>query len=773
MRHLILLLLSFPFFSWAQPETLTYGKWRELGPTESPENSNLTDYSYTRIKGTGRLIFIEFDERLPNRIFTGSPTGGLFVSDDKGESWRVGGTDHLFVPGVSHIQVAPESSDTWFIASGDGDTDFTFSIGVARTKDAGKTWEWINGVDESLPVTELNKPWNVVRIRKLLVDPKNGNRLWAATTEGLFLTENALAPTAEVRWRKLAGGAFQDLCFQPESRGRTVLASGRELWMSTDSGTHFNKIEIPRDFSVITDDLPEKWLTIRMSADAPNLLYVAYTANEGHGSRRFNAELYTFHLIDKRWSFIREFGKDMGAQKQMGHGRHQSIAVHPKDASTLYWGNVLRVHKSEDGGNTWEDLTRGIGVSNMFNIGSSMSHPAHVSYGGFDTGNVWRDDQGVWRQVFFGDGFKSVPLVTDSTIGIYCSSSSGFGYMEPDGRTDFRTPSRNVAGYQWKVHFAVDLKDEDLLYLAAPKGVMRSWNRGEEWEMLKEAPKGAEVWEVYLNEHDPNELYFTSISGTEGIWRTRDARNEMALDIEWERLVPSIPEFKNGEPIKLTIADIEPDPFNPGAFWVAFGRQENGFEGYPNPKVLYYNGSRYEDWTGIARGDAMLQDRKVLEIEADPALSGRIYIGTSAGVFVKEGFNGAWSQEWGIPHAEVRELELHPYARVLRAATFGRGLWEMPLPAVEAEIKVRGEQHWTDRSILTHLVVKNGAVLHLKGETWMAYGVRITVEPGGAVEVHGTIEVLAGTAWKGFDVQSSKGFLFFKGKSGEVRYSNR
>ena len=621
-----------------------------MGPTESPENSNLTDYSYTRIKGTGRLIFIEFDERLPNRIFTGSPTGGLFVSDDKGESWRVGGTDHLFVPGVSHIQVAPESSDTWFIASGDGDTDFTFSIGVARTKDAGKTWEWINGVDESLPVTELNKPWNVVRIRKLLVDPKNGNRLWAATTEGLFLTENALAPTAEVRWRKLAGGAFQDLCFQPESRGRTVLASGRELWMSTDSGTHFNKIEIPRDFSVITDDLPEKWLTIRMSADAPNLLYVAYTANEGHGSHRFNAELYTFHLIDKRWSFIREFGKGMGAQKQMGHGRHQSIAVHPKDASTLYWGNVLRVHKSEDGGNTWEDLTRGIGVSNMFNIGSSMSHPAHVSYGGFDTGNVWRDDQGVWRQVFFGDGFKSVPLVTDSTIGIYCSSSSGFGYMEPDGRTDFRTPSRNVAGYQWKVHFAVDLKDEDL---------------------------------------------------------------------------------------------------------------------------LYYNGSRYEDWTGIARGDAMLQDRKVLEIEADPALSGRIYIGTSAGVVVKEGFNGAWSQEWGIPHAEVRELELHPYARVLRAATFGRGLWEMPLPAVEAEIKVRGEQHWTDRSILTHLVVKNGAVLHLKGETWMAYGVRITVEPGGAVEVHGTIEVLAGTAWKGFDVQSSKGFLFFKGKSGEVRYSNR
>lgn len=811
MRQILLALILLPISLVAQPDTR--GKWTELGPTIAPENTNLSDYNYNRIKGTGRLSFIEFDKRLPNRIFTGSPSGGLFVSDDRGASWRNGGTDYLLIPGVSHLQVAPESSDTWFIASGDGDNDFAVSLGVARTFDGGKNWEWINGGERALPATDLKTPWKVVRIRKLLVDPQNGNRLWAVTTEGLFICENALAPSEDITWRKLAGGKFHDIMEQPGSGGRIIVAAGEELWISMNSGTSFNKVEIPSEYGIVSDKLPEKTLTVRMSAAMPSRLYVAYTANEGHGSSKFNAELYSHNLYEREWSFIREFSRDMGAQKQLGLGRAQSIAVDPQDGNTLYWGNVSKVYKSidggqtvtgvskdyhddlhwicfdphhndlyittdgglnksEDGGETWTDLTNGIGVANMYNIGSSWRHPGHMSYGGFDTGNVWRDENGIWHQVFFGDGFKSVPVVLDSNLMIYCSSSSGFGVMDPEGRTEYRSPQRTKWGNQWKIHYAVDPNTPELVYYAAPNGLLRSSNFGGEWELLKEAPEGAEVWEVFLNRYNTNQLYFTCVNGADGIWRTNNVVHEHPQDMTWELLIPRLVAYNDGEPITLAIQDVEPDPHKEGAFWVAFGRMESGFKAYPIPKVLYFNGSSYEDWTGLAEGDLSLQDRKVTEIEVDPALSGRIYIGTSAGVFLKDGLNDTWTREWGLPHAEVRELELHPFARVLRAATFGRGLWEMPLRAVEAQSKVRGEQHWTNRNVFGHVVVKKGAELHLKGETWIAEGISITVEPGAKVYVDGSLEVADGTTWKGFDIQTSKGFLFFKGKSGNVEYTN-
>lgn len=804
MKRLLLILILLPSMLFAQ-----HGIWRELGPTHLPENAQMRPETFTRIKGTGRLAFVEFDKRLPNRIFTGSPSGGLFVSDDRGASWRNGGTDFFWVPGVSHIQVAPESSSTWFIANGDGDADFSFSLGVARTRDEGQTWEWINGVEESLPFTDLNKPWKIVRIRKLLIDPRDGNRLWAATTEGLFLTTNALANPDQIRWKKVAPGVFYDLCFQPASMGRVLLASGDGLWRSGDGGFQFEQVTIPEDFGFQKDNLPVKQLTIRISSAAPSRLWVAYTANEGHSSRKFNAELYSMDLDSEQWSFVRTFGKDLGVQKRLGHGRSQAFAVHPNNPDELYWGNVLTVYKTEDGGQnvaavtkdyhddlhwisfdphrqelyiatdgginrsvdggqSWEDLTHGIGVANMYNVGSSMTHPGHLSYGGFDTGNVWRDPLGIWRQVFFGDGFKSIPVVNDSSIYIYCSSSSGFGVTDPNGKTSFLTPNRRIGGGQWKKHYSIDPRQPELVYYAAQKGLIRSWNRGTEWEMVWPVPEGGEGWEAYLNRYNTNELYFTSISGVKGIWKTNDIRNEQTKEMKWVELHPWLSAYEGGEEIKMTVTDVEPDPFQPGACWISFGKLESGFKAYPHPKIIYFNGSGYEDWTGLFEGDPSLKNRKVTEVEADPGHAGRIYVGTSSGVFVKEGRGGNWKEEPGIPYAEVNELELHPYARVLRAATFGRGLWEMDLPQVSEEVKVRGDQQWTSRSIYTNLVVKKGSVLTLKGKTWIAKEVQIRVEPGAKVIVQGELFRSEDSDWRGFEVESSKGFLFFKGKTGEV-----
>ena len=809
---------SFPFYLWtliilsmsltAQNRTEINNRsvWRELGPTRGPENLGMSEYLYTRIKGTGRLIFVEFDQNKPNRIFTGSPTGGLFISDDLGASWRNGGTDYLESTGVSHLQIDPNNSNTWFIAHGDGDNDFTFSIGVARTQNEGKSWEWINGSGTNgLPITKWESTWEELRIRKLLVDPTNGNRLWAATTKGLFLTENALDRADDVRWRKVASGVFYDLCFQPGSDSNVIFASSNTLWKSTDKGSTFKQVTIPSNLSIAKDPLSVKRLTLRFSPENPEKLWVAYTADNGPRSKSFNAELYFLNTDTEKWNYVKSFERDLGAQKQMGRGRAQSFTVNPINAEELFWGNVLSVYKSSDGGvtagaktkdfhddlhwmgfdlsgknlyiatdgglnrsadhgETWTDLTNNIGVSNMYNMGQGRLRSEDLIYGGFDTGNVWRDSLGIWRQVYFGDGFECSVVEADSSFYLLGSTSSGFARINMKGKAKRISPNRSKAGSQWKIHYAMDAEAPENLYFAAPKGVFRSFNGGKEWESILEGSTDP-YWEAFLNEYNTNQLYISTLGQNE-VWRTNNARSENKNQLQWEQLFPSVISFNNGKPITLVISDIEPDPFSESGFWIAYGRYENGGN-YPKPKVVYFNGSSYEDWTGLFEGDNALNHIKVTEIEADPALPGRIYIGTTRGVYSKDGANDRWTLHFGVPHCEINELELQPISRKLRAATFGRGLWEMDLPAEQAEVKIRKNTKWTNRTIYTSIRIKKGAELELSGTTTLAKGAVIIVEPGATLVQENEFVTAHGVELKKVQVESTSGFLFWRGKSGE------
>jgi hypothetical protein len=66
------------------------GGWESLGPSSQP-----LDIFTGQMAGVGRVDFISISKLNPNLIFTGSPDGGLFYSEDGCESWHSGGTDRL------------------------------------------------------------------------------------------------------------------------------------------------------------------------------------------------------------------------------------------------------------------------------------------------------------------------------------------------------------------------------------------------------------------------------------------------------------------------------------------------------------------------------------------------------------------------------------------------------------------------------------------------------------------------------------------------------
>jgi photosystem II stability/assembly factor-like uncharacterized protein len=87
--------------------------------------------------------------------------------------------------------------------------------------------------------------------------------------------------------------------------------------------------------------------------------------------------------------------------------------------------------------------------------------------------------------------------------------------------------------------------------------------------------------------------------------------------------------------------------------------------------------------------DAGLPDEPANTIEIDPLHHDWYFLGTDLGVYVSLDAGATW---WpfntGLPHVVVADLRLHASGRFLRAATHGRGMWEVDLSDLDAGASV-------------------------------------------------------------------------------------
>jgi hypothetical protein len=249
-------------------------EWNELGPVTCPINYNncFDQNDYKTTKGPGRISFIEFhpDYAENHTIFAGSPTGGLFYSTDSGNNWKNGGTDFLPVPGISHFQIDAESN-TWFIATGDADCGWRSSAGIWRSTNEGINWEPIN---MGLGIPNPANSWWEKQCRKILIDPSDGDVMFAVFFDGIYKTENALQEN--VSWIKVPiepSRLFFDIVYKPSSNNQILYASGKgnTLFYSTDSGDSWAVIPGSDNLAIN----PDAFLIIRVTPDDPSLLYVA------------------------------------------------------------------------------------------------------------------------------------------------------------------------------------------------------------------------------------------------------------------------------------------------------------------------------------------------------------------------------------------------------------------------------------------------------------------------------------------------------------------
>ncbi|MCH8546819.1 MAG: hypothetical protein LAT54_08800, partial [Cryomorphaceae bacterium] len=240
---------------------------------------------------------MEFDPLDNDRVFAGSPCGGLWYSENQGESWVSGGTDHLPVIGVSHFQMGRDQSEKefWFIATGDGGSGSggryhgnicESSMGVWRSEDMGQSWQDVcQNISGKIDLPNSGA-WSLL-IRKILIHPLDNNILFACTNIGLYKTTNALDAPGNVSWTRVfhsqndiatgdtdPPGAFYDIQFKPDGNYNTLLVTAQKVYVSTQNGDAGTWSLLP-NFNGL-NKTNNRQMTISMSVDDSDILYMAY-----------------------------------------------------------------------------------------------------------------------------------------------------------------------------------------------------------------------------------------------------------------------------------------------------------------------------------------------------------------------------------------------------------------------------------------------------------------------------------------------------------------
>ena len=392
-----------------------------------------------------------------------------------------------FVSGrISDIAIHPDDDNVWYVAVGSG--------GVWKTKNAGVTWD---PIFDDQPVYSTGC---------ITIDPNNPHTIWVGTGENV-------------------GGrhvGFGDGIYKSEDDGKT--------WKNMGLGRseHISKIIVhPSNSDVV-------WVAVQgplWNSGGERGLYKSIDGGANWkkvlGGNEWTG--VTDVIIDPRdpdWMYAATWQ------------RHRTVAAY------MGGGPGSGIHRSTDGGESWEKLTSGIPKSNLGKIGIDLSP-------------------------FNPDVIYAAIELDRKKGGVYMSTNRGKNWAKQSDAVSGAT------GPHYYQELYASPHQEGRLYLMDVR-IQVSDNHGKTFRRLKEEEKHSDNHSISFRADDPDYL----LVGTDaGIWESFD------LGENWR--------YINNMPItqyyKVAVDDSEP------FYWVYGGTQDNGSHGGPSRTDLD-NGIRHADW---------------------------------------------------------------------------------------------------------------------------------------------------------------------------------
>ena len=257
---------------------------------QNPGSRNLEWLARGPYNVGGRTRAIAMDINNPDRIIAGGVTGGMWLSENAGQSWtRVTGPSHF--PAVSTLvqDTRPGKTNIWYYGTGEIRGGYVSSEwfngdGMYKSVDNGLTWQPLESTIFNIPQS-FNSDWNFVS--RVAVDVSNDTLdvVYASTYGGLYRSENG-----GDTWTKKVGNISPTTYYSDMSITNTGVvyftsdseSGDKGIWRSEDGLTWTNILP--------ADTFPPVYDRIVIGINPVNeneVYFLASTPNYGQHSEAF------------------------------------------------------------------------------------------------------------------------------------------------------------------------------------------------------------------------------------------------------------------------------------------------------------------------------------------------------------------------------------------------------------------------------------------------------------------------------------------------------
>jgi photosystem II stability/assembly factor-like uncharacterized protein len=428
----------------------------QQGPFDSDTISGLGARNIGSATMSGRVAAVaavKEDGRLT--VYVGAASGGVWKSSNGGTTYKPV-FDKQPVQSIGAIAIDPQAPKTIWVGTGEAWTRNSVSIGdgIYKSTDGGDNW------------TSLGLK-NSERISKILIDPKNGDTVYACVPGKLWSDseDRGVYKTTDggKTWTKILKGAnlstgcsmismspqdskviFAGMwdfrrkgwTFRSGGEGPTA-SSGSGLFQSTDGGATWNELD-----EKSAKGLPAKpWgrVAVTIAPSKPNVVYALIESTRSalfysqDGGKTWEERdrsnwmvwrpFYFANLIvdpkndnkiykpDLTLIMSEDGGRSFSAIGGSAHGDFHDVWVNPDNTNHLIAGDDGGIWYSYDGGNTWWKGNN-LPISQFYHVSVDQFDPYHV-FGGLQDNSAWIGDSqypggitnGRWENLFGGDGF--------------------------------------------------------------------------------------------------------------------------------------------------------------------------------------------------------------------------------------------------------------------------------------------------------------------------------------------------------------------------------
>jgi hypothetical protein len=681
-------LVSRPKAAGLQPS-----QWQPLGP------SNVG----------GRVRSMAFDPRNAERLLAGTASGGLWVSEDGGLTWRAN-SDFFPNLSVSTIAFDPVSPNVVYLGTGEASAGLV-GVGVFKSTDRGETWRFLGSTN-----ADANPDWRFVN--RVAVHPVQTDVLLAGVTSFDFLAGGIYRSTdAGATWTRVFGVRALDVAFDPNTPSNVVaglddgtIAYSRDAgltWaqtlplVATPSGrgaTARAEIAFARSqpgavYASVDNARGEVWRSLDAGATWTKHATPEHLGNQGDYDNAIWVDptdaahvivggLDLYQSRDGGLTFAKV--SDWRNTPASPHADHHAL-VSPPDFGPgrrrLFNGNDGGVYRADNvdaitegvGGLGWSNMNAGLAVTQFYSGAGRTAAGGRVIGGTQDNGSLQLESN-LWRPFRGGDGgYVAVDPLSDRTfygsyvyLAIHRSLSGGSssyicsGITEALPNEDGQTycGSSNVRKANFIAPFILDPNNRDRLLAGANSLWVTDNARATPvaWRTIK-APSPARdnfVNAIAVHEGNGNAIWVGHNNGE--LYRSLDG---LAAAPTWAQVGAGVLPGRRVQ--RITV-----DRDNPNRVIVSF----TGFV----PHNVWQTLDGGATWRSITGN---LPDAPVFDVKRHPAKPQWLYAATSVGIYTSEDGGATWSTtNEGPANIRVREL-FWLDDRTLAAATYGRGMFKV------------------------------------------------------------------------------------------------